>query len=120
MKFYESYLLSKNIKVVYIDSFNGLSDIRNLIPYLKTKGVNSFQYTDTTDCWLEQRINKTSGAHQIDIMKHPTPLFLNTSDEITSYFSKKNKMFQDSMECKEIIIEKFERQKLNFIHRYTV
>jgi deoxyribodipyrimidine photolyase-related protein len=59
MQFYESYLQSKNIKVVYIDASNELADIRSLIPYLKTIGVDSFEYLDTTDYWLEQRISRS-------------------------------------------------------------
>ena len=55
MKFYESYLQSNNVKVVYIDSFNELSDVRKLIPYLKTKKLIALDYIDTTDDWLEQQ-----------------------------------------------------------------
>jgi deoxyribodipyrimidine photolyase-related protein len=94
MKFYESYLQSKKIKVIYIDSFNKLADIRNLIPYLKKQKINSFAYIDTTDYWLEQRIMKESTAHQLDRIKHATPLFLNSPDEIVTYFSHKKRMFQ--------------------------
>ncbi len=94
MKFYESYLQSKNIKVVYIDSFNELADITNLIPYLKKNGVEDFRYIDTTDYWLEQRISKASLDSQLNTIKHPTSLFLNSSDEIAEYFSKKKRMFQ--------------------------
>ena len=39
MKFYENYLQYKNSTVVYIESFDELSDITKLIPYLKNKGV---------------------------------------------------------------------------------
>ncbi len=94
MKFYENYLQSKNIKVVYIDAFNELADIRKLIPYLKTKGVNSFEYTDTSDYWLDQRISNISKAYNIESVKKPTPLFLNPSAGISSYFSDKKRMFQ--------------------------
>ncbi len=94
MKFYESYLQSKNIKVVYIDAFNELADIRKLIPYLKTNGVNTFEYIDTTDHWLEQRISKVAREQGIEKIKTPTPLFLNTSEEIAAYFSDKKRMFQ--------------------------
>lgn len=94
MKFYESYLQSKNIKVVYIDAFNELADVRKLIPYLKIIGVHSFEYIDTTDYWLEQRINKVSKAQSMEIIKKPTPLFLNSSAEIAAYFSDKKRMFQ--------------------------
>jgi deoxyribodipyrimidine photolyase-related protein len=94
MKFYENYLLSKNITVVYIDSFNELSDVRILIPYLKTKGVNVFEYIDTTDYWLEQWISMTSKAHLMEKIKKPTPLFLNRLEDIEDYFSNKKRMFQ--------------------------
>ena len=94
MKFYENYLKAKKIKVVYIDSFNELADTRVLIPYLKTIGINSFEYIDTTDCWLEQRIGNKCKAHQIKATKHHSPLFLNAAEEIAAYSSGKKRMFQ--------------------------
>jgi deoxyribodipyrimidine photolyase-related protein len=94
MKFYESYLQSKNSKVVYIDSFNELADIRKLISHLKTKGVNVIEYLDTTDYWLEQRISRACKAHNMEINKNHTPLFLNSIEELTTYFSDKKRMFQ--------------------------
>jgi len=94
MKFYETYLQSKKIKVIYIDSFDRLADIRKLIPYLKTKGVQSLEYTDTTDYWLEHRINKACKDNNIELNRNYTPLFLNSPEEIAAYFSAKKKMFQ--------------------------
>lgn len=94
MKFYESYLHSKNIEVIYIDSFNELSDIRKLIPYLKTQQVDTIEYIDTTDCWLEQRINKTCRAFGIQLNKNHSLLFLNSTEEIYAYFSNKKRLFQ--------------------------
>ncbi len=94
MKFYENYLQSKKIKVIYIDSFNELADIRKLIPDLKKKGVHTLEYIDTTDFWLEQRISKTSKVHNMEINKNHTPLFLNSMEELVTYFSGKKRMFQ--------------------------
>lgn len=94
MKFYESYLQSKNIDVVYIDAFNELADVRKLIPYLKTQEVELFEYIDTTDYWLELRIDSYSEAHHIQKIKKPTPMFLNSPAEIAAYFSDKKRMFQ--------------------------
>ena len=94
MKFYESYLQSKNSKVVYIDSYDELADIRKLILYLKSKGVQSFEYIDTTDYWLEKRILSTSKDNDIHANKKTTPLFLNTSEELASFFATKKRMFQ--------------------------
>ena len=70
MKFYENHLKSKNIRVVYIDSFNELADVTLLIPFLKTNGVNSFEYIDTTDYWLEQRISKACKTHNVQMNKN--------------------------------------------------
>ena len=94
MKFYENYLRSKNLKVVYIDSYNELADVRKLIPYLKNKGISFLEYTDTTDYWLEQRIRIACKDNDIDVKKNLTPLFLNTSAENENYFSEKKRMFQ--------------------------
>ncbi len=94
MKFYESYLQSINIKVVYIDAFHELADVRKLLPWLKSKGVKSFQYIDTTDYWLEQRISKVSAVQGMEKIKKPTSLFLNSTAEIAAYFSGKKRMFQ--------------------------
>jgi deoxyribodipyrimidine photolyase-related protein len=114
MKFYESYLQSKNIKVVYIDAFNQLSDIRKLIPYLKTAGITAFEYIDTTDCWLEQRIEKACKAFDVKGNKSKSPLFLNTSEEIATYFSGKKRMFQtdfykNQRQTRNILLESNEK-----------
>jgi deoxyribodipyrimidine photolyase-related protein len=94
MKQYNDYLLTLNIQVNYIESGSQLSDIRNLIPYLKSKGFSQIEYTDTTDNWLEKRLHESAALHKIILLRHPTPLFLNTSESIQSYFSGKNRMFQ--------------------------
>jgi len=94
MKFYEGYLQSKNIQVVYIDSFNELSGVRKLIPYLKSQNIHTFEYIDTTDYWLEQRISKACSTVNLVVNKNRSPLFLNSSEEIASWFSGGKRMFQ--------------------------
>ena len=94
MKAYQSHLLSLNIKVEYIDSFNDLSDIRNLVPHLKSIGVDGFAYIDTTDQWLEQRMQKSCEQHGVAAHKNNSPLFLLTSEENAHYFSGRKRMFQ--------------------------
>ncbi len=94
MKFYENFLLSKGVKVVYIDAFDDLSDIRKLIPFLKANGVNAISYIDTTDFWLEQRLAKACKVNGIALTNHPTQLFLNSKEENETYFSGKKRMYQ--------------------------
>ena len=94
MKFYESFLNSQGIKVNYIESFDDLADFRKLIPYLKNQGHSEFDYIDTTDNWLERRINSSAKANDIQVTKNPSPLFINSSQENETYFSDKKRMFQ--------------------------
>ena len=94
MKFYENQLQSKNITVVYIDASDEKADVRKLVPYLKTKGIHALEYIDTTDYWLEQRLSKACRAHNIELNKNQTPLFLNTYKDIAAYFNDKKRMFQ--------------------------
>jgi len=94
MKFYESYLQSEKVKVVYVDSYNELADIRKLIAHLKLCQIQSFEYIDTTDFWVEQRIIKACKTYNMKACKNSSSLFLNTSEEIATYFSGKKKMFQ--------------------------
>ena len=108
MKFYENYLQSKKIKVIYIDSTNELADIRNLIPYLKKSGFDAFDYIDTTDYWLEQRISKACSNSSIKATKNRSLLFLNSSEEITTFFSDRKRMFQTDF-------YKYQRQSRNIL-----
>jgi deoxyribodipyrimidine photolyase-related protein len=94
MKFYEAYLLSLKINVVYIDAHNDLSDIRKLIPFLKSEGHLEFEYVDTTDNWLEKRIAQTCSTENIVCNRNTTPLFLNTSNDNFEFFKNRKRMFQ--------------------------
>lgn len=94
MKFYESYMKEKGKKVFYIDSIHELSDIRNLIPHLSKNGIKQVDYIETSDNWLEKRLIHTSEKCGINLSKHPTHLFINSKEEIESYFSTRKRMFQ--------------------------
>ncbi|MBL7749466.1 MAG: cryptochrome/photolyase family protein, partial [Chitinophagaceae bacterium] len=94
MKFYEQYLLSKKIEVVYVEAFDELADVRKLIPHLKSKGVHSLEYIDTSDCWLEQRLKSVSGTQGIHLIKHESPMFLNSQAANAAFFSDRKRMFQ--------------------------
>ena len=108
MKFYESYLVSKSVSVVYIDSFNELSDIRTLIPYLKNLGIDTIEYIDTTDDWLERRLASSAAANQIQLIKNQSPLFLNAPEANAAYFSGSKRMFQANF-------YKYQRQSRNIL-----
>lgn len=108
MKFYENYLQSKQIEVVYIDSFNELSDVRKLLHSFKALGINSLEYIDTTDNWLEKRIVESCKTKHIEIFKHQNLSFLNSSEENSTFFRSRKRMFQTDF-------YKYQRQTRNIL-----
>ena len=92
MKFYERFLRERGLHIVYIDSFSALADVRALIPYLKSTGTDAINYIDTTDCWLERRIQETCIANDVELIQHESPLFLNTSSDNSAYVKDKKRL----------------------------
>lgn len=93
MKFYEDYLKNKKYDVIYIEAHSECSDIRKLIAQLKKDGIEELHIIDPTDNWLEQRIR--FAAKELKIIWYENPLFLNTKEELTSFFkASKQKFFQ--------------------------
>lgn len=108
MKFYADFLTNKGVKVVYIQANNDLSDIRKLLEDMSKNGITAIEYIDTSDCWLEKRINETSAQLKLSVVKHRTSLFMNSSEEISVYFAGKKRLFQTDF-------YKFQRQKRNLL-----
>lgn len=97
MKHYEAFLISKNIEVDYIESSKDISDIRELIPYLKSLGITNITYIDPVDNWLQKRIAKGCLDNSIEKNVYDSPLFLNTKEDLQPFFrSDKKKYHQTS------------------------
>lgn len=97
MKSYAFYLEhTKKLKINYIESVQEISDIRKLLPKLKNEGVKSIHYIDPTDNWLEKRIEL--GCAELNIKKtvHKSPLFLNSKEDLNSFFSKHKKKYHQT------------------------
>lgn len=93
MKSYEIYLLERGIKVNYIESTNKLSDCRVLIKDLRQRKTECIEYYDVCDNWLEKRLARTCTENHIQREEHPTPLFINTKQDLQTYFGSKQKYF---------------------------
>ena len=94
MKFYEDYLKEQKKQVIYIDSNSYLSDVRNLIPYVRQQGIDTIYITEVIDNWLEKRIFKSSKMCDLKIQQFKSPMFLNSKEEIIKYFRGKEKFLQ--------------------------
>ena len=94
MKFYEDWLKKNQVEVVYIAAENPLSDIRLLMDNLQASGINSVEYIDPIDNWLNQRISKSTLKNKISLKRHNTPMFLVSEADVKQYFSKSGRLFQ--------------------------
>ncbi len=94
MKCCAAYLEEKGLTVHYTEAIDPLSDVRQLIPHLKESGVTHIEYLDPVDNWLGKRLENACREHELKCHCHPTPLFLNTQEDITSYFEGRKRFFQ--------------------------
>ena len=93
MKFYEDYLKSQGIRVSYINSNDNESNILNLLDMLKSQGINLIEMYDPVDYLLNKRINKKCNEHNIDLLVHESPHFLNTNEDLEDFFKESKKSF---------------------------
>ncbi|WP_299365519.1 cryptochrome/photolyase family protein [Winogradskyella sp.] len=91
MKAYEDYLKSKGKQVNYIEATSGLCDVRTLIPSLVADGLKRLHIIDPTDNWLQKHINSVS--KYITVTWYENPLFINSKDELKSFFKPSKKKF---------------------------
>ena len=94
MKNYNDYLIKKGLKVIYIDSQNNNSDIREFLKNTKAKQINVYNPEDN---WLEKRISSVCSEKNIEIKFYENPLFINKQNELKTFFKpEKKKLFQTS------------------------
>lgn len=96
MKYYEDYLRKKDLEVRYIEAQEACADIRNLIPTLAEKKIDSIHYIDPVDDWLQRRIQKGCSAHDIAIKTYESPMFLNTNETLSIFFKPEKKKFHQT------------------------
>jgi len=97
MKYYESFLQENNKEVLYIEQEESISDVRELIPYLKKEGYNTINYILTNDNYLERRLTSKGKKNEIELNAFENPMFLNSSLDLESFFrSDKKKFYQTS------------------------
>jgi deoxyribodipyrimidine photolyase-related protein len=91
MKYYQSFLKNKGIKVHYIETDQKLSDIRQFGQVLQEQTIDEIHVIDPVDDWLEKRIRKMASACVLKV--YTNPQFLNTKEDLASFFRPKKKSF---------------------------
>lgn len=102
MKRYSDFLRNeKKMKVYYIEATEVISDIRFLIPHLKSKGIEHINYIDPTDNWLQKRLNKGCNENNITTTQYNSPLFLNKKEDLSFFFRSDKKKYHQTTFYKE-------------------
>ncbi len=97
MQYYKDYLTEKGQKVTYVSAQEKESDIRVLIKKLAKAGTETITTYAVTDNWLAKRLQESCDTYDIDLKTIPSPLFINTEEELQSFFKPdKKKFFQTS------------------------
>lgn len=94
MKYYAHYLETQGIAVNYVEATAPQSDVRILISELKQEANSCIHFYDVCDNWLEKRIRESCASAGMQVNEHPTPLFINTREELHDYFGSRQKYFQ--------------------------
>jgi deoxyribodipyrimidine photolyase-related protein len=99
MKFYEAFLKEQGIVVHYIESIETQNRIEILIEKLYSNNVKQIHIVDPVDSWL------------LELIIYISPNFLNSLNDVDSYFSKKKTYFQTDFytsqrKSRNILLEK--------------
>lgn len=110
MKRYADFLRTeKSLEVQYVKATEDISDIRKLIPELKSKDIEHINYIDPTDNWLQKRLEKECSNYSITTTIHNSLLFLNTKEDLSAFFRKDKKKYHQTTFYKE------QREKRNIL-----
>jgi len=107
MKYYQHYLEDKGLIVNYIDTNDKRSDIRLIVEEISLKNITEVNVIDPVDNWLEKRLKKATRNCLLNL--HYSPQFLNTKEELSSFFRNDKKSFFQTSFYKQ------QRKRLNIL-----
>ncbi len=93
MKYYKDLLKKEGYKVYYIEATEKASAITLLIKRLY-KDYNEIHYADVADNWLEKRLRIATTNYNCRVVKYRSPNFLNTPEDMLSFFAAQKKYHQ--------------------------
>ncbi|MCL5246817.1 cryptochrome/photolyase family protein [Cellulophaga sp. 20_2_10] len=110
MKRYKDFLIEEHkCDVTYIASIGKTADIRTFILELQKDNIEHINYIDPTDNWLKKRIEESAAKAGIKTTIHTSPLFLNTEEDLASFFTADKKKYHQTTFYKE------QRKKLDIL-----
>ena len=101
MKTYQHHLKQAGFQVHYIEFHKENSDTKALILQLADQGLKQLHVADPVDFYLSKWVKETAESIDIDLQWHASPMFLNTNEELQSFFNIDKKKFHQTIFYKE-------------------
>ncbi len=108
LEHYVADLERRGFAVTLLESTSAHADARRLGEYLRAQGVQHVHVCDPVDDWLQRRLAASLQKAGIACTIYPSPMFVNTTDEIDAYFAEKGRLFQTDFYIQQ-------RKKLNLL-----
>ncbi|KIA90680.1 cryptochrome/photolyase family protein [Kaistella jeonii] len=107
MNFFQTYLEEKGAKVIYIESDDELSDMRNFHVEVDKKKITEINVVSPSDDWLERRLKKVCENIKLNILD--SPQFINDKSNLAEFFNTEKKFYFQTAFYKQ------ERIRLNIL-----
>ena len=96
MRAYAELLRQHGYTVFYIEATSKEHDLSVYLKNQIKKGLGTLHYIDPIDDWLHKKILQ---AKNLKLVRYDSPGFLNTLNEINTYFDQKKTYFQTDFYC---------------------
>lgn len=90
MKAYEQRLIERGYTVTYI-SATEVKTTEEVFVHIARDGITTLHCVDTTDYWLEKRIEKVAQTHSYTFMRYESPLFMLAKADAVLRYKKSRK-----------------------------
>ncbi|HEX8459834.1 MAG TPA: cryptochrome/photolyase family protein, partial [Segetibacter sp.] len=91
MQYYKARLAEYD--VTYVEATEPVCDVRILIKFLATKGVQELHFAEVSDYLLDRRITKAAMQNGLKVVKYSSPNFLNERADVDDYFNERKGYF---------------------------
>ncbi|SEF55887.1 deoxyribodipyrimidine photolyase-related protein [Halpernia humi] len=107
MKCYQNYLEEKGLSIIYIESADELSDIRNFGKEIASKEITEINVVYPADFYLEKRLKEIAKNVKLNILD--SPQFINNKEDLKAFFNPDKKFYFQTAFYKQ------ERIRLNIL-----
>ena len=107
MKSYQNYLEEKGLSIIYIESADELSDIRNFGKEIASKEITEINVVYPADFYLEKRLKEIAKNIKLNILD--SPQFINNKEDLKDFFNADKKFYFQTAFYKQ------ERIRLNIL-----